>query len=303
MTLSLSLSLSTLTTRLVNFERQINHFQAEAKSLKKVPCSEEQFNKIKSEYNALNTERKSLKKAVINIEKSAEKSFQNSILQTFISLNENYKRLDGKFDRNYATATTGRELDKLFNQYMELSVKESEGPKQIDKIKERNFELVVRPAITAAQLKKSIELDNSIEKAQKDLARGQLRELYQLAKWHPGTLEAKKQNSEKMNDIFYNQLPSCMLGIQVQKQICEKVKSKQSKYFVTKKLDLASPIAYSFLTWSKVPVFKNIDLLSKTIFDHPLFPRNEPIIDNKEEHSPANSSDSSDSEEEIKEIG
>jgi hypothetical protein len=266
-----------LSIRLVNFENRIQHFKQEAKTIASSDgyYSEEKFSAIKSEYAQFNTEKKSLKEEVQKTIQFVEEPFQTKIQEKFDSLKTSYKNLEEKLDSSYTTCATSRKLNALFDQCRDAAAsKNNDSLKKMNEIKKRGLELISNTELTTAQLEKALKLQQSIDNYQIDnhqnvIISRHLGELYRLLGLSIDDPEKKDQFFELMKNIFYNDLATCALGREVQKEI-----SIQLRNEVLKEWKLSTAYIPHFcleLNWKTIPVFKDLSKLSKILSEHALF--------------------------------
>jgi hypothetical protein len=279
-TMTQPLSLSDLSTRLVNFDNQIQYFKQEAKTIASTEghYTEEKFNAIQSEYAQLAAENKSLREEIDKIKDVGTKHLVTSPIWTamchrFNKSESSCDHLNYRLNSSYETNVTEGKLNDLIDQFFKAAIpSNTDSLLMMDKLQERSLEIIneVNESdyyLSSSGLEKATTLQNSIDDFQDAMISKQLKELHRLVGLSIDNPIEKKQNTLKMIDLMHVDLPACKFGNDVRNYIITRVRDAVVPSWKIDPNDLPRGSEYG----SDVPVFEHLPILSQIISKHPLF--------------------------------
>ncbi|HSW86153.1 MAG TPA: hypothetical protein VLG49_01485, partial [Rhabdochlamydiaceae bacterium] len=251
----MTLSLSEITDRLINFRHQIQYYETAAYEISSHPCSEEKISRTKLEYERFHTEIVNFKKDVQCIAEKLVTPFKAAILLHCNCLKKDCKGLGETLERSYLTNEMSYELDSLFKKYLFFATsKDRSNLSHIDILKQKNLSIITLsyPIPTPSQLKMSMDLQNTIQRHQEFSVGEMLREVHLLI---------EKTEYTSIDKILNKDLLHCQLGRDVRNDIYEQLWITAARH----------PCIHFFDTWSATNFVDHLPELDRIITSQPLY--------------------------------
>ncbi|HSW86157.1 MAG TPA: hypothetical protein VLG49_01505 [Rhabdochlamydiaceae bacterium] len=252
-----------LVGRLAHFENQIIQFEEKAHKLTSDPYSVEKIATTKCEYEKFIDQVENFELDLKNTSATNVETFKNALVLQFSSLKTNCANLREKLQRSSDASLINYKIDALFKQYHALLLsKDKERLDQMDKLQERNLQIItstsLSPALTAAQLKQTICLHNTIEDYQRSELSNSLQKIDRLIKQAIQCPEEHRNHlvqpiKSTLDDLCFK------LGLDVRKNIFEQVW-----------IEAGRPETNAW-SWGYAHAFDDLARLSKIISSQPQF--------------------------------